>query len=152
MKEEHFRALSAVFPVILRTADNRKQVLLHRRANTGYMDGMLDFAGSGHVDENESATQAVVRECMEELGIIVHPEDVSFAHLSHRLNQNSQYTYYDIYFFVRAYEGTPYIAEPDKSTQLEWFDVEALPADVIEIRKMALGQLLRSIYYSEVSA
>lgn len=50
---EHFKCLSAIFPIIMRTKDEKKQVLLLRRENTGYMDGLWDFAGSGHVDENE---------------------------------------------------------------------------------------------------
>jgi len=63
----HFRALSAVFPVLLKAGGDG---LLHRRQNTGYMDGLWDFAGSGHVDGGETA-----RECREELGISVRPED-----------------------------------------------------------------------------
>lgn len=85
---EHFKCLSAIFPIIMRTKDEKKQILLLRRENTGYMDGRWDFAGSGHVDENESAMQAVARECREELGIIVVLKDIHFAHLSHRVGQN----------------------------------------------------------------
>lgn len=46
-------------------------ILLHRRKNTGYEDGKWDIAGSGHVDEDETAQTAVIRECQEELGIEV---------------------------------------------------------------------------------
>jgi len=42
---------------------------LEKRASTGYMDGMWDFAISGHVDENETAAQAVIRASKEEIGI-----------------------------------------------------------------------------------
>ena len=65
MAKEYFRKLSAVFPIILRREGGRTQILLHLRQNTGYMDGCWDFAGSGHVDENETARQAVARECLE---------------------------------------------------------------------------------------
>ena len=47
---EHYKTLSAVFPIII---NKQNQILLARRANTGYMDGKWDFAGSGHIDENE---------------------------------------------------------------------------------------------------
>lgn len=92
--EEHFKSLSAVFPIILRDGDTGKQVLLHKRANTGYMDGMWDFAGSGHVDADETTTQALIRECKEEIGITIPPEELSFAHLSHRVGQSGARTYY----------------------------------------------------------
>jgi len=42
---------------------------LEKRASTGYMDGMWDFAISGHVDENETETLAVIRASKEEIGI-----------------------------------------------------------------------------------
>jgi len=58
---EHFRTLSATIPIILRKKDGNVQVLLHRRKNTGYKDGEWDMAGSGHVDENETAKMTAVR-------------------------------------------------------------------------------------------
>ncbi|MEA5038871.1 MAG: NUDIX domain-containing protein [Clostridiaceae bacterium] len=147
---EHYRTLSAIFPVILRTANDNQQVLLHQRANTGYMDGMWDFAGSGHVDDSETARQAVVRECKEELGITVKIDDISFAHLSHRLGNSEVHTYYDIYFIVHSFCGNPSIAEPQKCTGLEWFDINHLPENMIVIRKLALAACLKSSYYSEI--
>ena len=74
-RPEHYRSYSAVFPILLREGANGQEVLLHLRQNTGYMDGCWDFAGSGHVDENETARQAVARECLEELGITVDPAE-----------------------------------------------------------------------------
>ena len=84
-RPEHYRSYSAVFPILLREGANGQEVLLHLRQNTGYMDGCWDFAGSGHVDENETARQAVARECLEELGITVNPADMEFVHLCHRV-------------------------------------------------------------------
>ena len=49
-RPEHYRSYSAVFPILLREGANGREVLLHLRQNTGYMDGHWDFAGSGHVD------------------------------------------------------------------------------------------------------
>lgn len=147
---EHYRTLSAVFPIIIKKVGEKRQVLLHKRANTRYMDGMWDFAGSGHVDEGETAKQAIVRECKEELGITVTMGDIVFAHLSHRLGKDGARTYYDIYFVINHFDGIPFIAEPHKCGGLEWFDVSSLPADIIDIRKMALENYLSSVSYSEL--
>lgn len=147
---ERYKTLSAVFPIILRGAGAGRQILLHRRANTGYMDGYLDIAGSGHVDEGETARQAVARECREELGIDVREEDVEFAHLSHRVGLEGLRSYYDIYFFVRAFEGNPRIGEPDKCTELGWFALENLPRDLIPLRRRNLQQALEGTFYSEM--
>lgn len=94
-RPEHYRSYSAVFPILLREGANGREVLLHLRQNTGYMDGCWDFAGSGHVDENETARQAVARECLEELGITVDPADAEFVHLCHRVAGGDGRTYSD---------------------------------------------------------
>lgn len=149
MSGERYRTLSAVFPVILREKGGKTEVLLARRMNTGYMDGLWDLAGSGHVDEGETALQAVVRECLEELGIAVDPTSVTFAHLCHRLGINGARTYYDLYFQVKQYAGTPFIAEPDKCSDLQWFDRATLPPDTIVLRRLALAHIRTGCPYSE---
>ena len=143
---EHFRAFSAVFPIILKTDGENTEILLHRRQNTGYQDGKWDIAGSGHVDEGETAGEAVIRECREELGIDVNIQDLTFVHLSHRFSGR---TYYDIYFLVNRYVGTPTIMEPEKCAELRWFDINELPYDMIGCRKAAVIAYQNRSYYSE---
>lgn len=150
MHGDHFRTLSAVFPIILRREGGRTQILLHRRQNTGYMDGFWDVAGSGHVDGGETAAQALCRECGEELGIRVRPQDVEFVHLTHSVDSSDETeTYYHLFFLVRAYEGTPQIMEPDKSAALAWFDLDALPEGLIPALRRDIGQALRGVVYGE---
>ncbi|WP_352419068.1 NUDIX domain-containing protein [Proteiniborus sp.] len=147
---EHYKSLSAVFPIILKVKYGEVEILLHRRKNTGYQDGKWDIAASGHVDEGETAKMAVVRECAEELGIDVKIIDLSFVHLSHRISNNGGKAYYDIYFVVNRYDGIPKIMEPDKCSELRWFKINDLPNDIIDIRKAALDYYGIDIQYSEV--
>ncbi len=142
---ERYRTLSAVFPVIIK--DNK--ILLSCRMNTGYMDGKWDFAASGHVDEGETAVSAVIHECKEELGIDVLAHDVEFCHMTHRLGINGARTYYDLYFYVKNYSGIPTVAEPDKCSGLEWFDISSLPEGTIRLRSEALSLILKGVPYSE---
>jgi 8-oxo-dGTP pyrophosphatase MutT (NUDIX family) len=145
MSSKHFQAFSAIFPIILKGSP--AQILLHRRQNTGYQDGKWDIAGSGHVDEGETATAAAVRECKEELGIDVAQADLNFAHLSHRIAKDR--TYYDIYFTVNAYRGAPAIIEPEKCSALGWFPISELPGDMIECRRQDVQNFLGKKFYSE---
>ncbi|MDR7857868.1 NUDIX domain-containing protein [Tissierella sp.] len=149
---EHFKSLSAIFPIILQKedGDGNIQVLLHRRISTGYQDGKWDIAASGHVDESETAKMAAVRECAEELGIDVSITDLDFVHLSHRVSNSGGRTYYDIYFVVNKYTGTPKIMEPDKCSELRWFKINDLPNEMIDIRKVVLDNYRDKIQYSEV--
>lgn len=144
---EHFKCMSAVDPVLLRVENGEEQVLLHLRAGTGYMDGWWDFAGSGHVEEGETASQALCRECREELGILVHPEDTRFLHVCHKLSDRA---YYDLYFQVLAWEGEPRINEPGKCAGLRWFPVDHPPQNMIPQRRRALELWRSGAAYSEL--
>jgi mutator protein MutT len=141
--------LSAVFPIIIRNKEEKRQILLHVRKNTGYMDGKWDVAGSGHVDEGETATHAVIRECAEELGITVSEEDIEFGHLSHNVDLSGEHTYYNIYFFIHKYEGNARIMEPEKSENLQWFDVDNLPNNMIDVRQKDIIHCIKKELYSE---
>ncbi|MCL2274540.1 MAG: NUDIX domain-containing protein [Defluviitaleaceae bacterium] len=123
------------------------EILLHRRQNTGFQDGKWDIAGSGHVDKNETAQAALIRECKEEIDIDVKPGDIDFVHLSHRLSKDR--VYYDIYFIVKSYLGTPKIMETDKCSEMKWFLINDLPDDIINCRKQDIQNYLRKTYYSE---
>jgi 8-oxo-dGTP pyrophosphatase MutT (NUDIX family) len=159
-----FKSYSAVFPLIFQTDGDTAKILLHRRQNTGYQDGKWDFAGSGHVDEGETAREATMRECKEELGIDVAAADLVFVHLSHRLPEKEppdgplldkiirpeKRTYYDIYFEVKKYTGVPSVMEPEKCSEMAWFDTKDLPSDMIDCRKAALRAYKDGVYYGEI--
>ena len=141
---EHFKSYSAIFPI---TTNKNNQVLLAKEKIPDiWMENGI-FAGSGHVDENEAAMQAVVRELKEEIDIVVDIKEVEFAHVSHRVGTNGIRTYFDIYFLVKNYSGTAKIAEPDKCSELKWFDIDNLPDDMIDIRREVMFYQMKK--YSE---
>jgi len=144
---EPFRSFSAIFPILQKSDAIDTKILLHRRQNTGYQDGKLDIAGSGHIEKGETAISAVIRECKEELGIDVNASDLTFVHLQHRLS--SDRIYYDIYFAIDKFHGNPTIMEPEKCSELLWCDLTNLPSDIIECRKMVLQEYIKMNYYSE---
>ena len=143
---QHFKTLSAVLPVVIRESGGRDEVLLLRRANTNYMDGKWDFAGSGHVEAGETASQAVCRELLEETGLVAQPKDTVFLHLSHRVKEP---TYYDIYFEIRQWTGEPAIREPEKCSAMGWFPVDDLPRDMIPNRRRVFLLARTGVAYSE---
>ena len=147
--DKHFHPLSAVFPVILRGEGNQREVLLHLRQNTGCMDGRWDFVGSGHIEAEETATQAVVRECHEEAGITVDPADICLAHAAHRVGYQGLPTYCDYYFLVKRFSGTPVIAEPHKCAEMRWFPLSALPELMIPLRRTAMDDIMAGRPYNE---
>ena len=122
-----YQSKLAVFLVLTRETENKKEILLQRRLNTGYMDGMYDMACSGHVEQNESFAYSLAREAYEEIGIKIDEHDLELVHLLHPYKED----YVNIFFKVKKYTGTPTIKEPNKCDDLSWFDIDNLPNNVI---------------------
>jgi 8-oxo-dGTP diphosphatase len=113
------------------------QVLLPRRANTGWADGKLGIPG-GHLEEGETARQAAIRELQEELGITIGKDRLVFFATA-IVNSNHEYVYEE--FFVELEDDeTPVNAEPDKCSGLVWCDPNNLPDDVAESFRMVIQQ------------
>jgi ADP-ribose pyrophosphatase YjhB (NUDIX family) len=104
-------------------------VLLGRRANTGYMDGYLCPPG-GHVEEGERPTDAALRELKEELGIAVDPEHLEFLCVAARNSIKTPYVAYEFVLRDRDYDYQN--TEPEKCSELVWVEVDNLPEDVVD--------------------
>lgn len=141
-----YRTLSAVFVMIIKD----HKILLQKRKNTGYSDGKYDLAASGHVEQKESLKEAVIRESFEEIGIEVDKENIEFVTLIHKNDAVYNTVYYNVYFITHTFQGIPFVKEPNKCSELKWFDLENLPANLIHDRKIAINQFLNEEYYDEV--
>lgn len=141
-----YRTLSAVFAIILKN----DHILLQKRKNTGYEDGKYDVAVSGHVEKNESLKETIIRESMEEIGIKVEKDNIDFVTLIHKNDISYDNIYYNVYFIIREFDGIPTIKEPEKNSELKWFNLNKLPLTLIEDRKLAISNYLNESTYSEV--
>lgn len=104
------------------------QVMLSRRANTGWLDGQLCAPG-GHVEAGETPLIAMMRETKEELGVDVAPEDLEFLCVAARNASPTEYVAYEFVIRDKTYEF--YNAEPDKCSELVWVNLDNLPNDII---------------------
>lgn len=113
------------------------KILLPRRGNTGWADGMLGIPG-GHLEEGETARQAAVREIKEELGLVVDQDRlVHFA--TANVYTTHEYIYHEFYVQLRDDEQLVN-AEPEKCVELVWCDPEHLPDDVQETFRVLITQ------------
>ncbi|MBI1350026.1 MAG: NUDIX domain-containing protein [Actinomycetales bacterium] len=88
-------------------------LLAHRRPDRHAYPNCWDLVG-GHVERGESPREAVLRECLEELGVTVHePTPVPFAHSNSVLDLHA--------FVVTSWEGEPRNAAPEEHDDLRWF-------------------------------
>lgn len=142
MSSERFTLRSAVYLMPLRG----DEILLLRRANTGWMDGMYSLI-AGHLDGNESVSSAMIREALEEAKIKVAKPDLIPATVVHRKSVIDEYV--DFFFVTRTWEGTPEIGEPDKCDDLSWFPLNDLPTNLLPHVKTAIDNYKNKIAFSE---
>ena len=144
MRPERFRAAVAVHLLLLRG----DEVLLLQRANTGYEDGNYSVV-AGHLEGNETASQAMVREAAEEAGIRVAPADLRFVHIMHRKEAAEEDERIDLFFAATEWQGEPEIGEPEKCGELRWAALDALPTNMVPYVRVALEQYRQHRFYAE---
>lgn len=148
-EQEKFKTFSTVSMIIEEKTKVSHKVLLQLRQNTGWMDNHWDLASCGHVEKNETLKQAAIRESKEELNIDIYKDDLEMVGIQHNFIE-SKGIYYCFYFKVNNFRGDIKIGEPEKCSELKWFDVNDLPDNIIPIRKIALENYLNNIIYSEL--
>lgn len=137
---ERFKAPVAVHVLLLREG----QVLLLRRANTGYEDGNYSVI-AGHLDGGETVVAAAIREAREEAGVALAPEDVMVVGVMH--NNDSDQEYIDFFLAAERWQGEIVNAEPEKCAELAWYPLAALPPNVIPYVRRAIENFRSGIWF-----
>ena len=110
------------------------ELLLLRRANTGFMDCHYALPG-GHRHAGEETVAAAIRECREEalVEVVVLPYDGGV----------------DFIFEATRWSGTPGIGEPDKCDDLLFAPTDALPSPTVAFVGAALECRAQGVWYRE---
>jgi len=110
---------------LLRDGDNGDEVLLGLK-QTGFGKGKIVGIG-GHVEPGETDAEAVIREVLEETGVVLQVEDLADAGSVHFLfPARPEWNMKTTLFTARTWEGDP---EPSDEILPEWFRVDTLPVD-----------------------
>jgi len=127
--------------------EREREILLSRRCNTGYQDGVYDVP-AGYIERGETPRIAAVREAKEEIGIELSVDDLQFIRVVSRLGTDQER--FDFYFRVLRYRNEPRIAEPDKCSEISWFAIHALPLEMVpHVRDALLSIFQGGGAYSE---
>ncbi|MFD8049327.1 NUDIX domain-containing protein [Streptomyces chartreusis] len=110
------------------------QILLTRRYNTGYCDGLYGVV-AGHLEGQEDITRATCREAAEEIGVSIFPSELSLVGVMHRLSDEER-----IEFFLtgQSWRGKITNNEPTKCDDVRWFNVRSLPHETIPYIRRAI--------------
>ena len=139
MKEERYKFICAVYLLLIK----ENQILLLKRANTGYEDGKYSLV-AGHMDGNETIKQAMIREAREEAGIIIYEEDIKIATFLHRKTDPERF---DFFLQCKKWNGEVENKEPDKCSELNWYDINNLPSNIIPCVKKAIENYQNNIMF-----
>lgn len=112
------------------------RILLGLRQNTGFADGNFHLP-AGHLEAGETIVRALLREAREELNISLRPECVALALVVHQKSGEGRL---GLFFVSDSWEGALENIEPDKCRELRWFDLNALPENIVPYAKIALDE------------
>lgn len=140
-KTQRSQAVVSVYLILKK----QNQVLLSLRNNTGYFDNFYGLV-AGHVEEGEPATQALIREVKEEIGIDLASEHLVFKGVMHRKSERNNV---DLFFECAKWDGEIQNMEPQKCGHLKFFELNALPSNIIPYVKRSFDLLGENQLYME---
>lgn len=116
--------------------NDRGEILICQRAKGGSMGGLWEFPG-GKLEEGETLEECIVRECREELDIVIEPISI-FA--------NTEYQYPDRFIKFTFFNARIQMGKIQRLVHddIKWVKVEQLrnyefcPADVDIIKQLNL--------------
>ena len=138
---EHFKLVPESHLFLVRDG----QILLLRRRNTGYEDGRFSVV-AGHMDGGETAREAICREAREEACIELAPDDLAFAQVVHRADRGERVSFF---FAVEHWRGEVRNREPHKASDMGWYPLDALPADMVPYVRRAIERWRAGEFYGE---
>jgi 8-oxo-dGTP pyrophosphatase MutT (NUDIX family) len=129
------------YPLIVNLILERedKILMIYREHTKVYQNAYALPAGK--VEKGESLKQNIIREAKEEIGITLHPDDVTLAvTLWAKYNNEAGDPIEDVGFFFKAsgYEGEVINAEPHKHGHVKWVALSNLPENTLPFTQVAL--------------
>ncbi|MFJ5068289.1 NUDIX hydrolase [Kitasatospora sp. NPDC088556] len=143
------QAVRNVVGVHLYLEDDQGRVLLGlRHPDSAYAPDTWHLL-AGHC-EQESAVTCLVREAMEEAGLVIDPADAQFAHAVHLVDAPGAQPRLGLFFRVRSWKGTPELREPGKCTAWKWCDPDDLPERLVPYARAAIAGIRAGRTYTEL--
>ncbi len=125
--------------------DDNKILLMKQTSENG---GNFTLPG-GTVEDNEFAKFSLIREVLEETGILVDINDLKLVHTLHKKkNTNTRIV---LYFKTNKWIGEPTSRELEKFNKVKWCDLDNLPKSMSVTVEHVLRRFNQGELYSELS-
>ena len=139
----HFQLIIDVHLLLL----SDDEVLLGRRANTGYGDGAYE-PPSGRLAERETLVEAAARIAAAQVGITLDPTRISLAHVMHDVSGAGRMAFF---LTAEGWEGDAG-ATTKSYSDLAWFPLTQLPANMIDRARVAVRNFAAGARFSTYPA
>ncbi|ERI93323.1 hydrolase, NUDIX family [Clostridiales bacterium oral taxon 876 str. F0540] len=144
-RKKPVKRFSMIVAVHLFLIKNNK-ILLLRRFNTGYGDGCYSVA-AGHVDGDETIINAMIREAKEEINIDIDDSKLEIVQVMHRKCEDHERV--DYFLACKEWTGNISNNEPHKCDDLAWFNINALPDNMVDYVKGAINNYINNVSFSQ---
>jgi ADP-ribose pyrophosphatase YjhB (NUDIX family) len=145
----HFQLIVDIHLLLVANGD----LLLGRRANTGYGDGAYE-PPSGRLAERETLVEAAVRVAADQMGIALDPARVSLAHVLHDVSGAGRMA-----FFLtadgwadEACQVPPVVQVTRSYSDFGWYPLTELPANMIDRARVAVRNYAAGARFSTYPA
>jgi 8-oxo-dGTP diphosphatase len=122
--------------------DKNRLFLAKRGPNAKNERGLWEFPG-GAVEFGETLAQAIEREINEEFGITISVDKLIDV-VDHILPEEHQH-WVSPTFICRIIAGEPRIQEPEKCSEITWFQINQIPKELSKVTRINLKHYLQSI-------
>lgn len=125
---------------------SHEDILLLQRKDAVIGNGLYSLPG-GSVDKDETIRHAIMREVYEEVGLSIPETAFELMHVYHRKEQQSEFL---AFVFQTNITGMhPINTEPNKHSDMQFFNIKKLPENIIPGHKQAIESIIKNIKYSE---
>ncbi len=113
-------------------------ILIGERRNTEFAAGQYHVP-AGHLENDETILDGIIREASEEIGIKLAPKDVDLAYVMHFRGKSDRLSFF---FTADRWSGEIENREPHKCAGWEWIPMTDFPANTVPYAKQAIADLL----------
>lgn len=121
--------------ILLRRDD---RVLMGERRNSAFGAGEYHVP-AGHLENDETIVDGIIREASEETGIRLRPEDIELLYVLHFRGTSDRLS---LFFTADRWSGEIENREPDKCAGWEWIPITNLPANTVPYARHAISDVL----------
>lgn len=146
----HFQLIVDVHLLLVHNGD----LLLGRRANTGYGDGAYE-PPSGRLAERETLVEAAVRVAAAQVGIALDPARVTLAHVLHDVSGAGRMAFFlteDLDLLTTGAWTTGVAGPASSYSDFGWYPLTDLPANMIDRARVAVRNYASGARFSTYPA